>query len=109
MDSDHSCFERVILTWTGMLVYSIPKIIVPAKLSTIALPDEVRSERLNLRLALQQEPHPAEPWPPYLQIAPFTTGKQPGVANGPTSTKKGSVTHSTIASPMGLGTAQSSR
>lgn len=93
-----------------MLVYSTaPQIIVPAKLSTTALPAEVRNERLNLRPALQQEPHPAEPWPPYLQIAPFTAGKQPGVANGPTSTKKDSVTDRTIAPSMGLGTAQSSR
>lgn len=76
-----------------MLVYSMaPQIIVSAKLSTTALPDKVTNERLSLRPALQQEPHLADPRPPHLQTATSTTGKQPGVTNGPTSTKKCSVT-----------------
>lgn len=93
VDSDHSCFERVILTWTGMLVYSTaPQITVSAKLSKNCPARQSQKREAGFKAsAAAGDPHAAEPQPPCLQIAPSTFRKQPDVTNGQTNTKNGLV------------------
>jgi len=109
--SEHSCFERVILTWIGMLVYSTaPQIIVSAKLSKTCPARQSQKREAGFKAsAAAGAPMLLNHGPRCLQTAPSTLAKQPDVTNGQTSTTNGLVIDATTASPTGFGTAQSSR